>query len=321
MIPSNKEFYGDTTRWFVGRVININDPLEMGRVKVRIVGVHDNNEIPDGDLPWATIVVPVTEGGSSGFGASTGIKEQAQVYGIFLDGTHSQLPMILGSMPKYEASIRATRGSAFQPKIPPHQDPAINKNLQPPQIVDEANLVGETNIERAFNFLITKEGCGLSPMAAAGVIGNFCEESGANSNGGDINPTALSGIAGENSFGIAQWNPAPAAGNRLGALQDFASSLNLTYTSLYAQLLWTRKELTSLPYLGYAELKRSKTPAEAAKIFMRKFERPGYQTKRGTIIEGGTPENLKIKGEDGNYKRLGEEERIAFAEEIYRKFQ
>ena len=61
MIPVSKKFYGDQTRWFVGRVININDPLEMGRVKVRIVGVHDNAEIADGDLPWAQVVVPVTE--------------------------------------------------------------------------------------------------------------------------------------------------------------------------------------------------------------------------------------------------------------------
>ena len=156
----------------------------------------------------------------------------------------------------------------------------------------------------------------MSPQAAAGVIGNFCEESGANANDGDIDPLAVSSIPGEGSFGIAQWNPAPAAGNRLGALQQFSADCNLTYTSLYAQLLWTRKELTTLPYLGYAELKKAQTPKEAALIFMRKFERPGYQTKRTAANEV-----KKITGEDGKYKRLGEEERIEFAEEIFRKFE
>jgi len=315
MIPSSPQFYGDQTRWFVGRVISINDPLEMGRVKVRIVGIHDNAEIRDGDLPWAQIVVPVTEGGSSGLGASTGIKEQAQVFGVFLDGIHSQLPLVVGSMPKFEADIAGV-ANIHQPDIPSHLDPAVNKNLLPPDVVDEQNLYGDTNIEKAYNFLITKEGLSLSPQAAAGVIGNFCEESGANANGGDINPIAVSGIPGENSFGIAQWNPAPAAGNRLGALQQFSADCNLTYTSLYAQLLWTRKELTTLPYLGYSELKKAETPKEAALVFMRKFERPGYQTERNAANE------VKKKvGADGKYKRLGEEERIEFAEEIYRKFE
>ena len=315
MIPSSPTFYGDQTRWFVGRVISIQDPLEMGRVKVRIVGIHDNNEIRDGDLPWAQVVVPVTEGGSSGLGASTGIKEQAQVFGVFLDGVHSQLPLVVGSMPKFEADFTSAT-NIYQPNIPSHLDPAINKNFLPPDKVDEENLYGDTNIEKAYNFLITKEGLGLSPQAAAGVIGNFCEESGANANGGDINPVAVSSIPGEGSFGIAQWNPAPAAGNRLGALQQFSADCNLTYTSLYAQLLWTRKELTTLPYLGYAELKRAETPKEAALIFMRKFERPGYQTERTAANE------VKKKvGADGKYKRLGEEERIEFAEEIYRKFE
>jgi len=315
MIPQSPAFYGDQTRWFVGRVISINDPLEMGRVKVRIVGIHDNIEIRDGDLPWAQVVVPVTEGGSSGLGASTGIKEQAQVFGLFLDGVHSQLPLVVGSMPKFEADIESTAG-IFQPNIPSQFDPAVNKNLLPPDVVDEENLYGDTNIEKAYNFLITKEGLNLPPQAAAGVIGNFCEESGANANNGDIDPLAVSGIPGEGSFGIAQWNPAPAAGNRLGALQEFSASCNLTYTSLYAQLLWTRKELTTLPYLGYAELKKAETPKEAALIFMRKFERPGYQTKRTAANE-----TKKITGKDGKYKRLGEEERIEFAEEIFRKFE
>lgn len=316
MIPSSPQFYGDQTRWFVGRVISIQDPLEMGRVKVRIVGIHDNPEIRDGDLPWAQVIVPVTEGGSSGLGASTGIKEQAQVFGVFLDGVHSQLPLVVGSMPKFEADIKERGTNIHQPKIPSHLDPAINKNLLPPEKVDSENLYGATNIEKAYNFLITKEGCNLSPISAAGVLGNFCEESGANANAGDINPVAVSGIPGENSFGIAQWNPAPAAGNRLGALQEFAASLNFTYTSLYAQLLWTRKELTSFPYLGYSELKRAESVKEATLIFMRKFERPGYQTERTAANE-----TKKIVGEDGKYKRLGEEERIEFAEEIYRKFE
>ena len=107
-LPVNPQFYGDDTRWFVGRVISLSDPLELGRVRVRIFGIHSDNleDIPEGDLPWAQTIVPVTEGGSSGLGNNLGIREQAQVFGIFLDGKNSQLPIVLGSIPKIENEVR-----------------------------------------------------------------------------------------------------------------------------------------------------------------------------------------------------------------------
>ena len=42
------EFYGDETRWFIGMVVDNVDPLKLDRVKVRIHGLHENNEIPCG---------------------------------------------------------------------------------------------------------------------------------------------------------------------------------------------------------------------------------------------------------------------------------
>ena len=57
------------------------------------------------DLPWATVLVPATEGGISGTGRSpNGIQQGAWVFGIFLDGKHSQNPLILGSLPKIETA-------------------------------------------------------------------------------------------------------------------------------------------------------------------------------------------------------------------------
>ena len=73
MIPSaKKEYYGDETRWFIGRVISVNDPLKLGRVQVRIYGIHPEStgDVSTGDLPWASVSVPITEGGSSGIGLS-----------------------------------------------------------------------------------------------------------------------------------------------------------------------------------------------------------------------------------------------------------
>jgi len=88
----NDGYYGDETRWFVGVVQSTNDPLTQGRVRVRIFGVHSANikDIPDEALPWAQVVAPITHGGTSGLnGTPVGIKQYAQVFGIFLDGTFS----------------------------------------------------------------------------------------------------------------------------------------------------------------------------------------------------------------------------------------
>ena len=93
------DFYGDETRWFLGEVVDVeNDPKQLGRVKVKIFGVYDNIETDD--LPWAQIVVPITQGVHEGKGQYLGILEGTQVFGMFLDGKDSQLPMVIGTVPK-----------------------------------------------------------------------------------------------------------------------------------------------------------------------------------------------------------------------------
>ena len=105
IIPHNQiEFYGDQVRWFVGDVVSLGDPLQVGRIRVRIHGVHSNDkvDIPDEDLPWAQVVASISEGGTNGLGNPLGIQVGALVFGIFFDGKNSQLPLIFGSMPKLE---------------------------------------------------------------------------------------------------------------------------------------------------------------------------------------------------------------------------
>lgn len=99
------DFYGDETRWWVGVVESVDDPLFQGRLKVRIYGVHSASatDIPRESLPWAQVIAPVTQGGTSGInGTPVGIQPYAQVFGIFLDGKHSQLPLVLGSIPRVD---------------------------------------------------------------------------------------------------------------------------------------------------------------------------------------------------------------------------
>ena len=248
-------YYGDETRWFIGYVVNNSDPLKLDRVKVRIIGVHTDNveDIPDDDLPWAQVGIPVTEDGSSGQGANSQLKIRAQVFGIFLDGKNSQLPLVLGSIPKIETDANS-----------------IDESLPAASI----SIDGNTNIEKAFNFFISPEGGEFTPQQACGMIGNFCVESGATGNRGDINPAAVSGFKNEGSFGIAQWNPAKKAGNRFGELQKFAGRINRDYKDMETQLRFVKHELETLPYLGLGQLRGTTTLKDATIIFQNKYERP-----------------------------------------------
>lgn len=112
--PIQKEFYGDDYRWFFGTVVNSHPPSGLeGRVKVRIYGVHSESteNIPEKDLPWAQVLVPTTEGGASGIGKIPQLVSGAFVFGVFLDGVSSQIPLILGSLPRTEfpSSVQSGR--------------------------------------------------------------------------------------------------------------------------------------------------------------------------------------------------------------------
>ena len=56
-------FYGDVMRWWVGVVEEIATDIDkLGKVKVRIYGVHDDaSKISIDDLPYAQCLVPTTE--------------------------------------------------------------------------------------------------------------------------------------------------------------------------------------------------------------------------------------------------------------------
>lgn len=88
--------------WFTGVVEDVNDPTQTGRVRVRCFGYHNPSltDIPTGDLPWASCLMPVTSPCISGIGQSpTGLMPGSWVFGVFRDGRECQDPFILGSIP------------------------------------------------------------------------------------------------------------------------------------------------------------------------------------------------------------------------------
>ena len=77
----------------------VEDPLKVGRVRVRVHGIHSDEKlkIAPPDLPWAQVLLPTTSAGLSGFGTQHGLVEGSTVFGFFRDGDLCQQPVILGT--------------------------------------------------------------------------------------------------------------------------------------------------------------------------------------------------------------------------------
>lgn len=92
----NKEFAGlNGFIWWIGVVESRQDPLKLGRCKVRIAGWHtdDKMSLPTDSLPWSQAMLPLNN-------ANTYTpKESDMVVGFFLDGENGQQPVMMGVLP------------------------------------------------------------------------------------------------------------------------------------------------------------------------------------------------------------------------------
>lgn len=84
--------------WFMGIVESRQDPLGLGRVKVRAFGMHTESltEIPSDNLPWASV--------SHGVNTRSVFEvphEGDVVWGFYADGRNAQFPIICGVIPGY----------------------------------------------------------------------------------------------------------------------------------------------------------------------------------------------------------------------------
>ena len=83
--------------WWQGRVEDVNDPLEIGRCRVRILGYHSDKktDIPTNTLPWAYPANPInSRPGETALGPVIG----SWVMGFFRDGEDAQEPIMTHSI-------------------------------------------------------------------------------------------------------------------------------------------------------------------------------------------------------------------------------
>lgn len=88
--------------WWFGIVEDVDDPLQVGRVRVRCYNFHTLNtaELPTSDLPWAHVITPTTSASFQGKGWSpTFLRVDSTVFGFFADGNQAQHPIVLGTLP------------------------------------------------------------------------------------------------------------------------------------------------------------------------------------------------------------------------------
>lgn len=82
--------------WWLGVVEDRQDPLNLGRCRVRIFGWHTDSKIkiPTDSLPWAQPMVPVNQSLTNGTA-----QEGDYVFGFFFDGLSGQAPCVVGVFP------------------------------------------------------------------------------------------------------------------------------------------------------------------------------------------------------------------------------
>ena len=110
MLGTKTDYAGrDGFQWWVGEVESVEDPIQQGRVKVRVVGWYQKGKVgedgaspyledlPTEALPWATVLLPTDRPQIKNAGSTCELQVGAFVMGFFMDGDEAQLPVVLGA--------------------------------------------------------------------------------------------------------------------------------------------------------------------------------------------------------------------------------
>jgi hypothetical protein len=110
----SEDFYGKKPFvWWVGCVEDRIDPLKMGCLRVRIIGLHPKEKelVPTSALPWAQQLHPTT-----GAQTSSGPREGDWVWGFFQDGEAAQIPVVVGVFSGIDQAVNVAGKTFVQQK-------------------------------------------------------------------------------------------------------------------------------------------------------------------------------------------------------------
>jgi len=267
--PIPKEFYGDNHRWFFATVINAHPPVGLeGRVKVRINGVHNPkvDQIPERDLPWAQVLIPTTDGGVSGLGRIPQIQAGAFVFGVFLDGTTSQIPLILGSLPRVETPTDVQTGRSVDVENAYNYQTQRYQNVVTGNILYDGEAYADYDLRRqqCMKFFIDN---GYPILQASAITGALEGASG-------FITYAEEGDDLDNEYiGIARWRRTNLPGARYFELLQFAREYepSSNWRLFSIQLQFVLFELRNRFSQVNGELLRSTDIETASELLNRKY--------------------------------------------------
>ena len=151
-------------KYFVGVVEDRHDPLQVGRLRVRCLGIHtgDKNKVATADLPWASVSLPTTASGISGLGQSPSfIVEGSWVWGYFRDGdVLMQEMVIVGTLPGQPSELGDPNKGFYDPNRRSDNEDEENYNLSvyPRNIAEpDTNRLAVNNVDKEHSSLTARK--------------------------------------------------------------------------------------------------------------------------------------------------------------------
>ena len=152
--------------WFQGVVEDRDDPLKLGRVRVRCLGWHNQENstkfepryVLTEDLPWAHVMLPINYNQNT-----VGPRLGDWVMGFFRDGLEAQEPFILGIIPHIPQELPKDEPLGFEdpsrtyPKDPADWPTARNNWVSEPRTnrLARPENIAETTVQLKRDTLTT----------------------------------------------------------------------------------------------------------------------------------------------------------------------
>ena len=203
--------------WWIGEVEDIEDPMELGRCKVRVLGYYTNvrggttADLPTEALPWATVLQHTCQAGNAGQGESSGqLQPGAIVMGFFMDGEDAQMPIVIGVLRVKKAESPEKHTFVFTGKE--IDSPVVNPALRR---TSDTNSNENTNVNNeAGTTQVAVSGSNITTAGSGGI--------GSPNNIG----TQLSGSSGNTMKGRNPENPIPTANGVGGPWKSVEAKLS-----------------------------------------------------------------------------------------------
>lgn len=151
---------------YTGVVEDVLDPLKLGRVRVRVFGLHsdDRSLIATSSLPWATVATPANSASMSGIGITpTGLLPGSWVV-LFFSDPDNQYPVVFASLPGIpQDTVNQTVAYEETTLLQPDEAAAVPKQNPDNPVtkgeVTKAVDVQLTGLRRASDFSSVSDAC------------------------------------------------------------------------------------------------------------------------------------------------------------------